>query len=81
MKEASEAIYQAVSEQDVFLGPFTYALNQHHFAQAGDAVLPGKAGLQASSSSPDSRSRLGCCSGAAASAMYVLGTFRAILME
>lgn len=49
MKEASEAIYQAVPEQDVFLGPFAYPLNQHHFAQPGDAVLLGKAGPQASS--------------------------------
>lgn len=42
MKEASEAIYQAVPEQDVFLGLFACPLNQHHPAQPGDAVLPRK---------------------------------------
>lgn len=81
MKEAREAIYQTVLDQDVFLGPFAYSLNQHHFAQPGDVVLLGKAGPQASSTSPESRSTLGCCAGAVASAMYILGTFKAILME
>lgn len=68
-------------EQDVFLGPFAYALNQHHFLQPGDALLLGKAGPQGSSSSPDNRSTLGCCAGAVGSARYVSGTFRVILME
>ena len=44
MKEASEAFYHAVPEQDVFLEPFAYLLIQHHFAQPGDAVLLEKAG-------------------------------------
>jgi len=31
MKEASKAVYQPVHEQDVFLGPFAYPLNQDCF--------------------------------------------------
>lgn len=81
VKEASEVIYRAVPEQDVSLGPFAYPLNQHHFAQPGDAVLLGKAGPRASSPAPGCRSTLGCCAGAAGSAVYISGTFRAILME
>lgn len=64
-----------------FLAPFTYPLEQHQLAQPGDAVLQGKAGPQASSSASASRSTLGCHAGAVGSAMYIAGTFGAILME
>lgn len=35
MQEASEAVYQTVSEQ----APLACPLQQHHFTQPGDAVL------------------------------------------
>lgn len=44
-------------------------------------MLQGKAGPQASSSASASRSTLGCRAGAVGSAMYIAGTFGAILME